>query len=213
MANITISVSELKDLAKAHLHAERAFSDAYQQYWQAVVEPCSDNMGWKLLEVFRREVDRFRIKLDHSERGIEQAAWELFRLELVGKSAYRFEDVIGFVKWYHELKGRIEIAIGHLYEFHGDSFADLVDSYPLAGQHLVERALATHPASDRPRREGYLDEHEVRHAVLEKLGPPWHKVICNGPNYVLSTLEAACKKCYLHRVLTGLEGQDRGLPD
>jgi diadenosine tetraphosphate (Ap4A) HIT family hydrolase len=205
MANASSGVSELEELARAHLLAEKAFNRAYRQFWEAEVTACPQGTGWKLLEVFRREVDRYRIKLDRSERGIEQAAWEIFRLELVGKADYTFKDVVGFVKWYRELKSRIELAIGHLYEFHGDSFADLVDSYPLAGQHLVDRALATHPESDRPRREGYLDEQEICEAVLEKLGPQWHNLICKGGNYVLSVLEAACQKCYLHRVLTSLE--------
>ena len=108
------------------------------------------------------------------------------------------------------LKGKIDHAIGHLYEFHGDSFGDLVDSYPLAGRELVERALASHPKSDRPRREGYLDEREVGDAVLEKLGLQWYKLSARGANYVANTLEAACRNCYLHRILTGRACKSHG---
>lgn len=82
-----------------------------------------------------------------------------------------------------------------------------MDSYPLAGRELVERALASHPKSERPRREGYLDEREVAIAVLEKLGLQWHKLICEGENYIVSALESACRKCYLHRILTGRDEQ------
>ena len=102
---------------------------------------------------------------------------------------------------------KISRAIDHLYDYHGDSFGDLVDSFPLAGRELVERALASHPKSERPRREGYLDEREVADAVRKKLGLQWHQVICNGENYVASALEAACRRCYLHRILTGREEQ------
>ena len=43
--------------------------------------------------------------------------------------------------------------------------------------------------------------------MLEKLGAQWHKLICEGPNYIVSALEGACRKCYLHRILTGMEEQ------
>jgi len=210
---------DLQNLAKAHLLAKSAFNHAYCRFWLSEVKPCSEETGWKLLEAFRKQIEKFRFKLDYRERGIEHAAWEIFRLELVGQADYRFEDIVGFVRWYHMLKNKIEESIGHLYEFHGDSFGDLVDSYPLAGPELVERALASHPKSDRPRREGYLDEREVAEAVLEKLGVQWYGVICTGANYVKSVLEAACRKCYLHRVLTGLDeqivwtGEERGAVD
>jgi len=201
------SQGEVHQLAKAYLLAKSSFNRAYCRFWHSEVKPCSDEMDWKLLEVFRGEVEKYYFKHKRQEQGIQQAAWEIFRLELVGQTDYRFEDVVGFVKWYGVLKGKISQAIGHLYEFHGDSFGDLVDSYPLAGRELVQRALATHPKSDRPRREGFLDECEVVGAVQEKLGLQWHKLICAGENYVLTALEAACRKCYLHRILTGQEEQ------
>src|SRR5437773_3492877 len=137
MINNGVGLSELQQLAKAHLLAKSAFNRAYCRFWQAEVKPCSEDTGWKLLEVFRGEVEEYRFKLKRREEGIKQAAWEIFRQELVGEVDYCFEDVVGFVKWYGTLKSKIGRAIGHLYEFHGDSFGDLVDSYPLAGRELV----------------------------------------------------------------------------
>jgi len=202
MSNSALVGGDLHILAKAHLLARSVFNRAYRRSWENEVKPCSDETGWKLLEFFRREVEKFRLKQKREEQGIQVAAWEIFRLELVGDADYSFEDAVGFVKWYGMLNGKIGLAIEHFYEFLGDSFADLVDSYPLAGQELVERALASHPDSDRPRREGYLDEEEVRDAVGESLGSEWRKLICGGANYVRIALEGACYKCYLHRVLT-----------
>ncbi len=206
MANPISVTNEVHKLAKAHLLAKSAFNRAYCRFWREV-KPCPDVTGWKLLEMFRRIVEEHHFKLGRNELGIKQAAWEIFRLELVGQSDYRYEDALGFVKWYEVLKRRIECAIGHLYDYHGDSFSDLVDAYPLAGRELVERALATHPESTRPRREGYLDESEVGDAVMDKLGIQWHRLICNGANYILPALDAACYKCFLHRILTGLDEQ------
>jgi diadenosine tetraphosphate (Ap4A) HIT family hydrolase len=207
MVNAIVVSDQLAKLAKDHLLARSAFNRAYCRWWESEVKPCSDETGWKLLEAFCSEVEKYHFKLRRSEQSIEKAAWEIFRRELVSEADYGLEDVVGFVKWYGVLKNKISRAIGHLYEFHGDSFADLVDSYPLAGRELAERALATYPQSDRPRREGFLDEREVTDAVLEKLGSEWHKLICLGVNYVANALEVACRKCYLHRILTGVDEQ------
>jgi hypothetical protein len=207
MAKTAVVVAELQDLAKAFLLARSAFNRAYCQFLQDEVTPCPDQTGWLLLEAFRDTVGTYCLQYKRGGEGIKQAAWEIFRLELVGDADYSYPDLVGFVKWYGKLKGKIDQAIAHLYEFHGDSFGDLVDSYPLAGRVLVDRALATHPQSDRPRRDGYLDEGEVRGAVREKLGLPWHKLICEGENYVARALEDASHRCFLRRVLSGRDSR------
>jgi hypothetical protein len=188
----TVPPSEVLGLAKAYLLAKSAFNRAYSCFWHTEVLACPDDMGWKLLEVFRGQVQQYRLNLKRREAGIKQAAWEIFRQELVGGTNHRFEDLAEFVKWYRALTNRVGNAIGHLYEFHVDSFGDLVDSYPLAGRELVERALASDPDSGRPRREGFLDAREVENAVLEKIGLQWYKLICGGENYVTRALERAC---------------------
>ena len=69
----------------------------------------------------------------------------------MGDGDYSFVDAMGFVKFYEVLKRKIARSIAHLYDYHGDSFGDLMDSFPLVGRKLVGRALASHPKSDRPR--------------------------------------------------------------
>jgi hypothetical protein len=194
---------EVWDLAKAYLLAQSTFNRAFCRFWHAEVQPCSDESGRKILGVFRNAVETFRLKSGRDELGMNHAARELFRLTLVGEADYSFDEAAEFVKWYERLKNAIGVAIAHLFEFHGDSFGDLIDAYPLAGPELVKRALASHPKSDRPRREGFLDEQELHDAVREKLGPGWYKVICRSENYVVHSLEVACYKCYVHRILTG----------
>jgi hypothetical protein len=194
---------ELYKWAKAFLLAKSAFNRAYCVYWQREVRPCSDKTGWKLLEAFRHAVEEYRFKLNRREQGIKQAAWQIFRQELVGEADYDSHDIVGFVKWYCALTGKISQAIKHLYDFHGDSFGDLVDCFPLAGRELVERALASHPTIGRPRSDGYLAEKEIGNDLLEKLGAPWHHLIFKGENYVLGALEGACHNYFLRRILTG----------
>src|SRR5256885_693228 len=103
MADTILVIDEAHKLATVYLLAKSAFNRAYRRFWETQVKPCSDDMGWKLLEAFRSEIEKFRFKYGRHQRGIEQATWELFRLELVGKADYHFEDVVGFVKWYKAL--------------------------------------------------------------------------------------------------------------
>lgn len=145
MGSSNLAHDDLQNLAKAHLLAKGAFNRAYIRFWQAEIKPCGDDLGWKLLEVFRDEIQEYCFRLNRRYEGVRDAAWEVFRLELVGEANYRFEELVTFVKWYEGLKSRIGRAIGHLFNFHGDSFADLVDSYPLSGRELVERCLPAIP--------------------------------------------------------------------
>lgn len=202
MANDIDLPSDLHKLAKTYLLAKSAFNRAYCG-WSHMLPPCSDEVGWRLLDAFRSEVKYFVFDLKRAEGGTGDASWEVFRKTLTDESDYHFADAAGFVKWYKALTNKIARGIGHLYDYHGDTFGDLADSYPLAGRELVERALASDPKSTRPRREGYLDEDEVTSAVREKHGDPWYKLICRGENYVARKLEVASYNCYLHRILTG----------
>src|SRR5438552_3048631 len=122
MAETGVPPNEVHKLAKAHLLAKSAFNQAYCRFWHVEVKPCSDEMGWYLLQRFQRQVEDFQFKRNRGGQSIKQAVWEMFRLELVGGSDYSFEDVVGFVKWYGTLTRKISRAIGHLFEFHGDSF-------------------------------------------------------------------------------------------
>jgi hypothetical protein len=189
------------DVARAFLLTRSRFNHAYEKFFTNELQACADGIAWTLLELFRQKVELFVFQYDHRDLGIRDAAREIFRLELVGEAAYSFEDAMGFVKWYSQLKSSIAQAIGHLYEFHDDGFSDLCDSYPLAGRELVDRALATHPTSTKPRRDGFLDEAELHEELLARRGARWQKLICRGANYVGAALEIACKHYFLHRLL------------
>ena len=186
--------------AKNMLIAKSSFNKAYMTYWHKL-KPVSDEKGWKILATFTEQIKKFVFQYKRGDVGVENASWEIFRLVLVGQANYTFEDAYGFVKWYEQLKQKIGKGIGDLYDYHGDGFSDLIDSYPLAGKALVERAIATGDGA-KPKRDGFLDESEVSTAVQEAHGYDWHKFICNGENYVESTLEKAAYKAFLQEVLT-----------
>jgi hypothetical protein len=94
------TAGSLPDFAKTYLLAQSEFNRAYCRYLQSEVRCCSDETGWKLLEVLRANVTRFRFKMDRNDSGIPNAAWELFRCLFDGKADYTFDDAVAFVKWY-----------------------------------------------------------------------------------------------------------------
>lgn len=202
------SASVLDDLickAKTMLLAKSRFNGAWLSYWVNHVKPCDEPTFNRLLPVYRGFVDKFVFGYKRGDVGVAQAARELFRQVCTGEASWTWEEAAGFVKSYEQLKGRVGAAIAHLFEFHGDGFGDLHDSLPLAGDAVVQRCLATHPRSARPRREGFLDEAELTEAV-KALGPQWGKLILNGENYVASSLESACMNCWLHELLVDRKG-------
>jgi len=147
--------------------------------------PLNDRF-WKLLDHFRELV---KCNLDR-QRGqpIADAARELFRLALVTMSPlatdqYLMEEALQWFQGYKALRHQLDVALADLYEFHGDSFGDLIDSMPLGGRALCERALKT---SSRCR-EGFLSEEEVSEAI-RALPEPWRKVVSDEV-YVASNLQ------------------------
>ncbi|MCI0461581.1 MAG: hypothetical protein L0Z62_31920, partial [Gemmataceae bacterium] len=149
---------------------------------------------------------RFVFSYKRGDVGVEHASRELFRQVCTREASWTWDEAAGFIKSYENLRKQLGAALGHLFDFHGDRFSDLCDSLPLAGEELVRRCLASHPQSDRPRREGFLDEFEL-HEAVEALGPQWSKFILEGETYIASTLRVACKRYWLHELLVDQEGK------
>ena len=186
--------------ARAYLLAKAKMDNAYLGWWVNDVNPCDDDTGYKLLEEFHKHVETFYIGYKRHDVGVKHAANELFRRTRTGESTWTYEQVAGFVKWYDRIHHQIGRGIGHLFDYHGDGFGDLCDSLPLAGKAVIERCLASHPKSNKPRRDGFLDENEIGQAVMDALGEKWHKFICNGENYVEMALSDQAKKWFLHNL-------------
>ena len=189
------------EAARAFLLAKAHFDHTHLGWWVNDVQPCDDDTGWKLLEAFRSHVQTYYFGYKRHDVGVKHAAGELFRLVAVGSADYTYEQACGFVKWYDRLHNRIGRSIGHLFDFHGDGFGDLCDSLPLAGKAIAERCLASNPKSNRPKREGFLEEKEIAQAVQEAHGADWRKFICDGENYVEMALKDQAKKWFLHNLV------------
>jgi hypothetical protein len=79
------------DHAKVHLLAQSRFNRSYCAFWANEVQPCPEEKGWELLDVFRNQVEVFVFRYGRGDLGIKQAAWEVFRLGLVGRAPYSFQ--------------------------------------------------------------------------------------------------------------------------
>jgi len=199
-------MSQIEECGKTFLLAKSEFNRAYYLYWHKI-EPCDDVIGFRILGHFRRHVEKFSINLRRGSLGVKHAAQETYRLVITDDTDdYTWDEAFAFAKWYARLKGKISEAIANLFEFEGDSFGDLCDSLPLAGEGVVQAALATHPKSEKPRRDGFLDEEEIYKAVKAACSPAMAKFITSGENYIGAALEQAAKHWWLHRVLTGRDG-------
>jgi len=185
---------------KAELHFLRFMHDV-----QPI--PLNDRF-WQLLDQFRTLV---RCNLDRKEgQPIADAAREFFRLALVAKppleaDQYLMEEALQWFQGYKALTHQLDNALADLYDFQGDSFGDLIDSMPLGGRALCERALKT----SSPCREGFLSEEEVSEAI-KALPEPWKKLV-SDEIYVASTLQEKAQEYLIswmqHNVMTHEQGE------
>ncbi len=160
-----------------------------------------DDRFWKLLHHFRTLV---RYNLDR-KRGepIASAAREFFRLALVAEpplkgDEYLMEEALQWFQGYTALKSKLDSVLADLYEFHGDSFGDLIDSMPLGGRELCERALKTAPRCP----DGFLYDEEVSDAI-KALPEPWRKLVGHGL-FVASSLEVMAESYFITWIRSNL---------
>jgi hypothetical protein len=164
--------------------------------------PLNDRF-WGLLDQFR-ELVRQDVEHKRSEP-IVGAAREFFRVALVTTAPlkpdeYLMEDALQWFKGYETLRDQLDTALTNLYEYQVDSFGDLIDSIPLGGRALCERALKSSPRC----REGFLCEEEIVEAI-RALPEPWGKLV-GSELYVSSTLQDMAQKYLVswmqHNVMT-----------
>jgi hypothetical protein len=203
------------EISKGHLEAVVNYltwrNKAKLHFWRFMYGVQSmplNNRFWKLLDHFR-ELVKYNIDRQRGEP-IADAAREFFRLALVTTpplegDEYLMEEALQWFQGYRALKQQLGKAIAYLYEFHGDSFGDLIDSMPLGGQALCERALKT---SSRCR-DGFLSEEEVTEGI-KALPQPWSKLV-GDEIYVASTLEEKGQEYLIswmqHNVMTHEHGE------
>ena len=169
--------------------------------------PLNDRF-WKLLDHFRELV---KANLGREDgQPLADAAREFFRLALVTKppldaDQYLMEEALQWFQGYKALTHQLDGALAGLYDFHGDSFGDLIDSMPLGGRALCERALKT---SSRCR-EGFLSAEEVSEAI-KALPETWRKLV-SDEIYVASTLQEKAQEYLIswmqHNVMTHEHGE------
>jgi hypothetical protein len=179
-------------------------------FWQFMdgVEPMPlTDRFWQILEHFR-ELVRYNLGRKCGEP-IAAAAREFFRLALVAvppfePNEYLMDEALQWCRGYKALKSALDSALAELYEFHGDSFGDLIDSMPLGGRALCEQALKTAPRY----RDGFLDEENVSDAI-KTLSEPWRTLVGHAL-YVASTLEENAQEYLVSWIRSNLLTEEQG---
>lgn len=187
----------LHELAKQMLLATGRFKQAYGLE-QKGLPPLGDEAAGPILDDFVGLAKGFVIDQDRRGLGVEYAAGELFRLQLVGNSPYSLEQLRQFTNWYGGLRSRLYDQFRGLFEYEGDSLSDLSNSFPLAGSWLAKKAT-----------EGYFRTVlELTRTTTLTHGIKWADFVCKGENYVQSALEASCYDYSLSSLCSDIEWGD-----
>jgi hypothetical protein len=174
----------LIEAGTAVLQANHAYRSAWWNF-SATLEPLPVERFWELLAHLQKEIETFRFGYKRTD-GVEDATAEFFRKALVGDAPYTLDECYRFYVTYQKVESKLSRRLTRLFDFHGDSFDDLLDSLPLAGHHICEELR-------------FETEDDLR-AALDTLSPQWKKFI-GDENYVHMNLEKAAKR-YLLSVIT-----------
>lgn len=172
-------MNELKRAARrlndANVAYERAFSGWFRQQ-----PACGADRAAEILRQFCILLTRYQRR----ESQVELAAWELFRPTLCQDAgSFAAQDLVGFVRWYQDMKSQAERDSEYLFEFSGDAHGDLADSIVLAGPEGL-RVLQGQECDDVTA---------LRSKITELCGSLVGGMV-GKENYLLSRLREACQK-------------------
>lgn len=170
---------ELQELALAMVRAKEVFHEAWVKYFKKL-PPLKPSRFWEILEVFQEQVRKRRFEYKRTD-GVDDAAWEVMRLALVGEAQYTIDEAIRFAATYGLACAQCDKRYRKLFEFECDSKNDLMDSMPLLG-----RACLT---------IGAMSEEDLREQVMEMTPQGFtRRFIAYGENYCEMRLIDAAEK-------------------
>ena len=192
--------SAIFELGVKRLRATVDFNQAWPAFWEHL--PVLKNKRFReLLPLFIREVHDFCLSYRRSD-GIDSAAGEFFRKTITTESqplGYCFDDALLFAKTYSKVKRRLASSLGRLFDFHGDSFEDCIDSLPLAGPAFLKWLKTAHV--------DFKSDEDVKNALREfsekncgEYSPKLMRNLLLGENYVESALRNHAESCWLYVV-------------
>lgn len=183
---------ELRDLAIAYRASLANYAKAFRRHFHDSVTVLTDDRFWALQPVFRSEVCKFRFNYGRSN-GVEQAARELFRKPLAGdfddSPTYTLDEAVQFAKTWPSIQNRLYRPLFDVVQDRGDdAYGDLLDSLPLAGREVVEKAIAG----------DFANERQFESAVLEGCAgdETLAKFILHGENYAAMALADAARDAF-----------------
>ncbi len=172
--------------AKQLREARHGWTGAFHDYFEQV-EPLSEDRFWALMDPFRKEV--LHCVFGCSGRRLKDGAHEFFRAAHTKEANYTFNEAVQFAKGYRALSKSLYQPLFDIVKNRGDdAYGDLLDSLPLAGRKVCEKALASQ----------YIDNADFEAKVAQVVKHREHvpagdykqfaEFILHGENYVATAL-------------------------
>lgn len=124
-------VMKFTQRANALNHAQAAYDKAFEAYFE-ILGLLHDEQFWRILEVYRKNVIRFRLQYGRTN-GVEHAADELMRAASDKETPFYLREAICFVKTYKEVTSNMASCVPENY-IDGNSYDHVVDNLPLCGK-------------------------------------------------------------------------------
>ena len=201
-------MSTVTQTAQAFCRARQEYHQAFRDYFDSQVERLDANCFWQLQPVFVHEVYSYRFGYGRTN-GVEQAANELFRKPFAEQFTtfggpdvpqYTLEDAVRFAKSWREISRQLFDPLLQCTEIKSsDSYGDLLDSLPLAGQVVVDRCLPADNHSDDAIVTYLQLRDAVRQSAALKEYPELSPFILNGENYIAMNLFEAGRQYFASR--------------
>lgn len=169
-------------------------SEAFEVAWEMLMddwEVPEDFKFWDYVALLRGQIESLRCR-DSLKFALVPGVLEFYRLALVQPEVYDIEAGISLAVGWTEVRDQLYEACQNLVEDKSDdSYSDLCDSLPFAGQEFVEDVLS-----------GEIDDAKTFRAELRRqlLTEDWFNFVYDGENYVASTLEDQAKRIFLINV-------------
>ncbi len=178
--------SDLVQTGADLLRTTTAYNKAWASY-AALLPPLDEATFW---DVARRFTELVLARAEYKKGDpVERGADELFRLEAVGMSSHPFGVLVQFAKAWGVMSDRLGAALEDVVEgYSDDSFGDLTDSLPFAGQAFCVKCLVG----------GFKSDVDFQAAVAAA-SEPLRRLLA-GENYVETTLYTEARRRGLHKI-------------
>ncbi len=195
-------MSDALQTAISFHEALQAYHQAFSEHFDNQVTTLPTDRFWQLQTVFNRQVIRFRFGYGRTN-GVEQAAREFFRQPYAGDfratgpgTKYSFDEAMSFAKSWRDIAGQLYEPLFDVVTGRGDDgYSDLLDSLPLAGREVVNKA------TNREFDNNQQFEEAVVLACSKQGYEQLTRLILRGENYIGMSLFDSAKDYLVYQAV------------